>query len=70
MECLEDRMQSVVISENLLAALDAFKEGDFSVRLDFGGNGLAGRVAEAFNEVADQHERLVGELERISQVVG
>ena len=32
--------------------------------------GVAGKVAEAFNEVVELNERLVGELERISQVVG
>ena len=31
---------------------------------------MAGKVAEAFNEVVELNERLVGELERISQVVG
>jgi HAMP domain-containing protein/signal transduction histidine kinase/DNA-binding response OmpR family regulator len=69
MECVDDRAESVDIHK-LVQALDAFRDGDFTVRLDFDDNSLAGRVADAFNEVVRQQERLVGELERISQVVG
>jgi HAMP domain-containing protein/signal transduction histidine kinase/CheY-like chemotaxis protein len=54
----------------LLGALSAFKRGDFSVRLPVEWTGLAGRVADAFNEVVDRNERMAGELERLSRVVG
>jgi HAMP domain-containing protein/signal transduction histidine kinase/DNA-binding response OmpR family regulator len=50
--------------------LNSLKKGDFSVRLDLGGDGLAGKVADAFNDVMDLNGRLARELERISQVVG
>jgi HAMP domain-containing protein/signal transduction histidine kinase/DNA-binding response OmpR family regulator len=70
MQLLEERAESTIDSRQLLTALNAFKKGDFSVRLDFGANGMAGKVANAFNEVVELNEQLVGELERISQVVG
>jgi methyl-accepting chemotaxis protein len=69
MQCVEERSGSAVDARQLLSALDAFKKGDFSVRLTESA-GVAGKVAEAFNEVVELNERLVGELERISQVVG
>jgi HAMP domain-containing protein/signal transduction histidine kinase/CheY-like chemotaxis protein len=69
-ECLDDRAVRGIDPRQLLSALDAFKKGDFSVRLDFGNDGLSGKVADAFNEVLDLNDRLVSELERISQVVG
>jgi len=70
MQLVEERAETSLDPNLLLDALDAFKKGDFSVRLDFGVNGMSGKVAEAFNEVIELNERLVGELERISQVVG
>ena len=70
MQLIDERAETAIDPSLLLDALDAFKKGDFSVRLDFGMNGMAGKVAEAFNEVLELNERLVGELERISQVVG
>src|SRR3954470_14525986 len=70
MQMLEERTDTVLDAKQLLAALNAFKKGDFSVRLDFGENGVSKKVADAFNDVLDRNEQLVGELERISQVVG
>jgi hypothetical protein len=70
MESVAERTEKGMDSRQLLAALDAFKKGDFSARLDFGSDGVAAKVAAAFNEVLDLNDRLVGELERISQVVG
>ena len=70
MHMLEERTDTVLDSRQLLAALNSFKRGDFSVRLDFGENGVARKVADAFNEALELNEQLVGELERISQVVG
>jgi hypothetical protein len=69
-EVIDERTKNGLDSRQLLAALDAFKKGDFSVRLDFGDDGLAAKVADAFNEALDLNDRLFGELERISQVVG
>src|SRR5437879_6664896 len=54
----------------LLLALRAFKRGDFSVRLPDDWTGLAGKVADTFNEVIGMNQRLARELDRIGQVVG
>jgi signal transduction histidine kinase/CheY-like chemotaxis protein/HAMP domain-containing protein len=54
----------------LLNALAAFKRGDFSVRLPMEWTGMAGKVADAFNEAVEMNERLARELARISRVVG
>src|SRR5205085_8641713 len=54
----------------LLTALTALKRGDFSVRLPVEWTGIPGKVADTFNEVVEQNERLVNELARLSRVVG
>jgi HAMP domain-containing protein/signal transduction histidine kinase/DNA-binding response OmpR family regulator len=54
----------------LLTALSALKKGDCTVRLPLHWTGLAGKVADAFNEVVELNERMAGELERLSHVVG
>src|SRR2546423_11768924 len=54
----------------LLRALMAFKRGDFSVRLPDDWTGIAGKIADTFNEVIARNERLTQELERIGRVVG
>src|SRR5215467_1800132 len=54
----------------LLTALRAVQKGDFSVRLPLDWTGLAGKVADAFNEVIELNQRLAAELERVSVVVG
>jgi HAMP domain-containing protein/signal transduction histidine kinase/CheY-like chemotaxis protein len=54
----------------LFAALSAFRRGDFSVRLPEEWTGMAGKVADAFNEVVETNSRMAAELERLSQGVG
>src|SRR3989442_394171 len=54
----------------VLSALLALEEGDFTVRLPDHWTGLDGKVAEAFNSVIKLNQRMSTELERISQVVG
>src|SRR5262245_22977521 len=54
----------------LLVALDAVRRGDSSVRLPVEWTGIAGKVADAFNEVVELNERMARELARLSQVVG
>ena len=54
----------------LLTALTALKKGDFTVRLPLDWTGVAGKVADTFNEVIELNERMANELERISRVVG
>src|SRR2546423_14850285 len=54
----------------LLRVLQAVRDGDLSVRLASDQTGLAGRVADTFNEIVASNERLARELERAGQIVG
>jgi HAMP domain-containing protein/CheY-like chemotaxis protein/signal transduction histidine kinase len=54
----------------LLRALQAVRDGDFSVRLASDQTGLAGKVADTFNEIVISNQRLARELERAGQIVG
>jgi HAMP domain-containing protein/signal transduction histidine kinase/DNA-binding response OmpR family regulator len=54
----------------LLAALRAFRKGDFSVRLPIGLTGIDGEIGEAFNDVVELNESLTKEFERLGDVVG
>src|ERR1700737_39188 len=56
--------------KQLLVALTEFKRGDFSVRLPDDWTGIAGKVADTFNDVIEINERRSRELERIGRVVG
>ena len=42
--------------KELLQALRAARDGDFTARLHFSSNGLAGEIAEAFNELASMNQ--------------
>src|SRR6187399_1095907 len=57
-------------NRRLLTALIAFKRGDFTVRLPDDWTGVAGKVADTFNEVIGMNQRMARELDRISRVVG
>ncbi|PYK11085.1 MAG: hybrid sensor histidine kinase/response regulator [Verrucomicrobia bacterium] len=54
----------------LLAALMAFKRGDFSARLPEDWTGVPGKIADAFNAVIETNQRTTRELERIVHAVG
>ena len=54
----------------LLTALVDLKKGKRDVRLPIAWTGLLGRVADAFNDVVEQNERMADELSRLSQSVG
>jgi HAMP domain-containing protein/signal transduction histidine kinase/DNA-binding response OmpR family regulator len=54
----------------VLAALRALRAGDFTVRLPLDWTGAAGEIAEAFNGVARQNERVQREFEQVGQRVG
>src|SRR6201990_1487852 len=54
----------------LLRALQSVRDGDFSVRLASDQTGLAGKVADTFNEIVSSNQRLARELERVGQIVG
>src|SRR5437588_387864 len=57
-------------TKQLLAALMAFKRGDFSARLPEDWTGVPGKIADTFNAVIETNERMTRELERIGRVVG
>ncbi len=57
-------------NHHLLAALRAFRNGDFSVRLPISLSGMDGEIAEAFNEVVEQNERMTREFQRLGDMVG
>jgi len=54
----------------LLAALTAFKRGDFSARLPDDWTGIAGKIADIFNDTILINQHLTQELERVRRVVG
>jgi hypothetical protein len=54
----------------ILRALQSVRDGDFSVRLPGDKAGLAGKVADTFNEIVSSNERLASELEQAGRIVG
>src|SRR5262245_36220234 len=58
------------IPDDLLQALQAVRVGDFSVRLPSSQTGLAGKIADAFNDIVASNQRMAQQLERVGQVVG
>jgi len=48
----------------------AFKRGDFSARLPEDWTGVAGKIADTFNDLIRTNQRMRQELERIVRVVG
>ena len=57
-------------SRQLLSAIMAFRDGDFSVRLPADWAGTDGRIAEAFNHVIAHEDRIAQEVTRLSMTVG
>ncbi len=70
MATIDEPLVDVLDAKKLLSALSAFKKGDFSVRLPIEWTGVAGKIADAFNEIVDRNDRLSDELARLSRVVG
>ena len=56
--------------KQLLDALQAMRAGDFTVRLPATEVGLAGRVAETFNDIVAANQRMAQQLDRVGEVVG
>src|SRR5215471_1873795 len=54
----------------LLAALEAVRNGDFTAALPGDRTGLAGKIADAFNDIVATNRRMAEEMERVGQVVG
>ena len=61
---------AVLDLRKLLRALQAVRDGDFSVRLPGDQTGLAGKIADTFNDIVTSNERLARELDRAGQIVG
>src|ERR1700761_9823106 len=59
-----------VRSRQLLMAMMAFRDGDFSVRLPADWPGVDGRIAEAFNQSLAHEGRISREVARLSVTVG
>src|SRR5207253_908369 len=55
---------------SFLSALKAVRQGDFSARLPDHWTGVAGKVADTFNEVVELNQRLASELERLRLAIG
>lgn len=53
----------------LLKALQSVKEGDFSVRMPEGKNGIIGKIAEAFNDAVILNQKMANEMVRVSKVI-
>ena len=60
----------VVDTRVLLGVLARVKGADCSARMPFEWTGVAGRIADGFNEVIVANEALGLELARVSRVVG
>src|SRR5271154_3768761 len=54
----------------LLACLQTMRDGDFSVRLPGNWTGVAGKIADTFNEIVTSNQQMAWELKRVGQVVG
>ena len=54
----------------LLAALQAVRVGDFSVRMSGDRLGIEGKIADTFNEIVAANQRMAQQLERVGQRVG
>src|SRR5437773_8906537 len=57
-------------SSELLNALLALRDGDFTVRLPHDWTGLGGKIADTFNEIASANAKIANELNRVGTVVG
>src|SRR5262249_36404832 len=54
----------------ILECLQTMRDGDFSVRLPGSWVGLAGKIADTFNDIASANQQMSQELKRVGQVVG
>ena len=54
----------------ILASLQSVRDGDFTVRLPGTWVGLAGKVADTFNEIVAANQHMSQELKRVGQAVG
>src|SRR5688500_17784032 len=64
------RKQSDFRARQMHAAMMAFRDGDFAVRLPTDWDGIEGRIAEAFNQALAHEDRITREISRLSTAVG
>ena len=56
--------------QQFLMALQAMRDGDFSVRMAANSLGVEGKIADTFNEIIAANHRMAKEFERVGRVVG
>ncbi len=49
----------------ILSSLQTMRDGDFSVRLPGNWTGLAGKIADTFNEIVTANQQMAKELKRV-----
>ena len=54
----------------ILSSLQIMRNGDFSVRLPGSWTGLAGKIADTFNDIVAANQQMTEELRRVGQVIG
>ena len=54
----------------ILTGLQTMRNGDFSVRLPSAWVGLAGKIADTFNEIVAANQQMAQELKRVGKAVG
>ncbi len=70
MVALQEAPSQVIDATVLLNAMLAFRKGDFSARLPIEWTGVAGKIADTFNDIIELNQRMARELEHLSRVVG
>jgi methyl-accepting chemotaxis protein len=55
---------------DLLDALMEMRNGNFTVRLPVHSAGIAGRIAESFNDICATNQRIAQQLEQVGTIVG
>jgi HAMP domain-containing protein/signal transduction histidine kinase/DNA-binding response OmpR family regulator len=70
MKAAQAATTDAVNPSELLSVLISLKKGDFSARMPIDGTGIAGKIADALNDVIELNERMAKELERVSAAVG
>ena len=63
-------LEADAFARQLLAAMLAFRDGDFAVRLPSDVAGVSGKIADAFNEIVGISDRRARETTRVSHAVG
>src|SRR5262245_20247733 len=66
----DDLVDPTNAMRSLLHALQAMRVGDFSVRLPRDQVGLAGKIADTFNDIVAANERMAQQLEQVGETVG